>query len=172
MLCCLVTFILYIHCMHLLSLCSIGTILLAHFSFSKVRPQVQRLADYCYTLSLTCSSLTQEQCQQERLAHFTNSIRSGRPLSGGLARGSAGSPSGPGGSSGGRGGSPHIQCRIFCTLPLRGGHQRKKNILRGNVVKCNVSDPSTTQAENMLLQIATMMLQPNIISGRHHDSRR
>lgn len=75
--------------------------------------------------NLTCSSLTQEQCQYDRAAHFTKNSLSGRPLGGGLASGSAGLPSGPSGSSAGSGGSPHVQCRIFWTFPLRGGHWGK-----------------------------------------------
>lgn len=75
---------------------------------------------------LTCSSLTQEQCQYERPAHLTKNSLSGRPLSGGLVSGSVGLPSGPVGGSAGSGASPHVQCIIFCTFPLRGGHCKEK----------------------------------------------
>ncbi|TNN41261.1 hypothetical protein EYF80_048569 [Liparis tanakae] len=51
---------------------------------------------------LTCSSLTQEQCQYESAAHFTKNSLSGRPLSGGSASGSVGSPSGGSAGSGAR----------------------------------------------------------------------
>lgn len=79
----------------------------------------QLLAGCC---QLTCSSLTHEQCQYERPAHFTKNSLCGRPFSGGLLIGSLGFPSGPAGSSAGSGGSLHVQWRIFWTLPLRGGH--------------------------------------------------
>lgn len=84
------------------------------------------LKNFCYIVQdvitdLTCSSVIQVQCQYDWLVSFTKNSLSALPFMGG-GGGASGGASGGGGTGMGGGGSPHLQWRIFWTLPLIGGH--------------------------------------------------